>query len=71
MLLKNIIKFPNKYKNKIVISNPLIRNKYYKKNSKENIDKVFTLMIVGGSQGAKIFDEIIHESIVKISKPTQ
>ena len=24
-------------------------------------------MIVGGSQGAKIFDEIIHESIVKIS----
>jgi len=64
----NIIKFPNKYKNKIVISNPLIRNKYYKKNSKENIDKVFTLMIVGGSQGAKIFDEIIHESIVKISQ---
>ena len=62
----NIIKFPNKYKNKIAISNPLIRNKYYKKNSKENIDKVFTLMIVGGSQGAKIFDEIIHESIVKI-----
>ena len=66
----NIIKFPNKYKNKIVISNPLIRNKYYKKNSKENIDKVFTLMIVGGSQGAKIFDEIIHESIVKISQTT-
>ena len=25
-------------------------------------------MIVGGSQGAQIFDEIIHESIVKISK---
>ena len=25
-------------------------------------------MIVGGSQGAKIFDEIIHESIVKISQ---
>ena len=38
----NIIKFPNKYKNKIAISNPLIRNKYYKKNSKENIDKIFT-----------------------------
>jgi UDP-N-acetylglucosamine--N-acetylmuramyl-(pentapeptide) pyrophosphoryl-undecaprenol N-acetylglucosamine transferase len=25
-------------------------------------------MIVGGSQGAQIFDEIIHESILKISK---
>ena len=37
-------------------------------DQQENIDKVFTLMIVGGSQGAKIFDEIIHESIVKISQ---
>jgi len=47
-----IIKFPNRYKNKIVISNPFIRKKYYEKNSKENIDKVFTLMIVGGKSGS-------------------
>ena len=28
-------------------------------------------MIVGGSQGAKIFDKIIHESIVEISKTNE
>ena len=64
----NIIGFPNKFLNKLVISSPLIRKKYYENNSKKKIDKIFTLMIIGGSQGAKIFDEIIHESIVKIFK---
>ena len=65
---KNIIGFPNKFKNKLIISNPLIRKKYYEKNFKENVNKTFTLMIIGGSQGAQIFDEILHKSIVKISK---
>ena len=64
----NIIGLPDKFRNKLIISNPLIKKEYYVKNSKERIDKIFTLMIIGGSQGAKIFDEIIHESIVKISK---
>ena len=64
----NIISFPDKFRNKLVILNPLIRKKYYKKNFKEKINKIFTIMIIGGSQGAKIFDEIIHESVVKISK---
>ena len=64
----NIISFPNKFKNKLVISYPLIRKKYYEKQSKENIEKIFTVMIVGGSQGAQIFDKIVHESIIKISK---
>tara|TARA_B100001173_G_scaffold81596_1_gene69732 strand:+ start:3504 stop:4580 length:1077 start_codon:yes stop_codon:yes gene_type:complete len=65
---KNIIGFPDKYKNKLIISNPLVRKKYYEKYYKKNIDKIFTVMIIGGSQGAQIFDKIIHESIVKISK---
>ena len=65
----NIINFPNKFKDKLVISNPFIRKKYYeKKNFQEKADKIFTLMIIGGSQGAQIFDKIIHESIIKISK---
>ena len=64
----NIIGFPNKFKNKLIISNPFIRKKYYEKNFKEKVNKIFTLMIIGGSQGAQIFDEILHESIVKISK---
>ncbi len=65
---KNIIGFPNKYENKLIISNPLVRKKYYEKNYEENINKPFTITIIGGSQGAKIFDEIIHEIILKISK---
>mgnify|MGYP001160813197 FL=1 len=65
---KNIISFPNKFENKLIISNPLIRKKYYEKSTKERINKLFTIMVIGGSQGAKIFDKIIHEVIVKISK---
>ena len=64
----DIIDFPYKFRNKLVILNPLIKKKYYEKNSKDKINKIFTLMIVGGSQGAQIFDKIIHELIVKISK---
>ena len=65
---KNINGLPNKFKNKIEISSPFIRKQYYEKKFKENNNEIFTIMIVGGSQGAQIFDEIIHESIVKISK---
>ena len=65
---KDIIGFPNKFRNKLAISNPIVRKEYYKKNSHEQINKRFTLMIIGGSQGAQIFDEIIHESIIKMSK---
>ena len=64
----NVIGFPNKFQNKMIILNPLIRKKYYQINFKKKLNKIFTLMIIGGSQGAKIFDDIIHESIVKISK---
>ena len=65
---KNIIGFSNKFQNKLIISNPLIRKKYYENDTKKKMDKIFTVMIIGGSQGAQIFDEIIHEAIVKISK---
>ena len=64
----NIIAFPAKFQSKLIISNPLIRKKYFKKKFKKRIDEIFTVMIIGGSQGAQIFDEIIHESILKISK---
>ena len=67
----NIIGFPNKFKNKLAILDPLIRKKYYKKKLKEKTDKIFTLMIIGGRQGAQIFDEMIHESIIKVSKTNQ
>ena len=65
---KNIIGFPSKFQNKLKILNPLIRKKYYEKTPIKKIDKIFTIMIIGGSQGAQIFDEIIHRAIIKISE---
>ena len=65
---ENIIGFPKEYKYKLKITNPLIRKKYYKKNLKENDNEKFTLIIIGGSQGAQIFDKILHQSIINVSK---
>ena len=64
--LKN---FPNNYRNKIVTIKPLIRKKFQEKfdNTKKNLDQ-FKLMIIGGSQGAKIFDKEINEAIIDLSK---
>ena len=65
---KQIKNFPEKYINKKVITYPLVRNKFYKtKTRKINNDK-FRLLIVGGSQGASIFDKNLKKSILNISK---
>jgi UDP-N-acetylglucosamine--N-acetylmuramyl-(pentapeptide) pyrophosphoryl-undecaprenol N-acetylglucosamine transferase len=64
----NINGFPDKFQNKLEISLPFIRKNYYKMSHKDDVDKIFTIIIIGGSQGAKVFDKIIHESILKISK---
>jgi UDP-N-acetylglucosamine--N-acetylmuramyl-(pentapeptide) pyrophosphoryl-undecaprenol N-acetylglucosamine transferase len=65
---ENIIGFPKEYKYKLKITNPLIRKKYYKKKLKENDNEKFTLIIIGGSQGAQIFDKILQQSIINVSK---
>jgi len=65
---ENIIGFPNEYKNKLKTINPLIRKKYYNNRLKKNNNRKFTLIIIGGSQGAQIFDKILHESIIEVSK---
>ncbi|MDC1416175.1 UDP-N-acetylglucosamine--N-acetylmuramyl-(pentapeptide) pyrophosphoryl-undecaprenol N-acetylglucosamine transferase [Pelagibacteraceae bacterium] len=65
---ENIIGLPKEYKYKLKITNPLIRKKYYKKKLKENDNEKFTLIIIGGSQGAQIFDKILHQSIINVSK---
>ena len=51
-----------------MITYPLVRNEFYKtKTRKINNDK-FRLLIVGGSQGASIFDKNLKKSILNISK---
>ena len=64
----NIIGFHDDFKSKLKIINPLIRKKYYDEKLKENNNEKFTIIIIGGSQGAQIFDKILHQSIIKVSK---
>jgi UDP-N-acetylglucosamine--N-acetylmuramyl-(pentapeptide) pyrophosphoryl-undecaprenol N-acetylglucosamine transferase len=64
----NIINFPIKFRHKLITLSPLLRKKYYEKNLKLQSDKIFTVLVIGGSQGAQIFDEFLHQSFIKISK---
>ena len=60
--------FPNKYLHKIELIKPLVFKAFYEleKNKEEN-DK-FCFLISGGSQGAKIFDELVKDAMSNISK---
>ena len=66
----NIINFPESFKSKIYLINPILRKKIYsniEKNLKVN-HKVLKILIIGGSQGAKFFDKKISNLIVEINK---
>jgi len=63
-----IINLPNKYINKISIIPPLLRKNFYDVKKTDNIDKNINLLIIGGSQGAKIFDTLIKFSVIELSK---
>ncbi len=65
---KNIIGFPKKFENKLRILKPLIRKKYYDEPIIRQKSELFTIIIIGGSQGAKIFDKLLHEVMYQISK---
>ena len=60
--------FPKKYINKIKVIPPLLRKKFYEIEKTKNINKHIDLLVIGGSQGAKIFDSLIKTSIIKLSK---
>jgi len=65
---ESIKNFPNKFKNKIIIINPLVKEQIYRMKTSNKINEKFTLVIVGGSQGADIFDQSLKDSINNISK---
>jgi len=60
--------FPNRYINKICVISPLLRREFYVVKKTDSIDGNINLLIIGGSQGAKIFDTLIKSSIIKLSK---
>ena len=64
----NIKNLPNKYINKINVIPALLRKKFYDVKKANSIDGNINLLIIGGSQGAKIFDTLIKFSIIELSK---
>ena len=65
---KQIKNFPEKYINKKVITYPLLRNEFYKTKARKINNDKRRLLIIGGSQGASIFDKNLKKSILNISK---
>ena len=65
---KELINLPKQFEHKQTVVMPLIRKKYYDTDNYHNEGNFFTITIIGGSQGAKIFDTLINELLVKISK---
>ncbi len=65
---EKIKNFPIQHKNKMVVIHPLVREKIYNLNQSSSKNDKFNLLIVGGSQGARIFDDNLKKSIINISK---
>ena len=65
-----IINFPKKYLNKIVLINSLLRKEFYSvtTNDKNAINNEINLLIIGGSQGAELFDNRLKKLIISLSK---
>ena len=59
--------FPNRYVSKITIIPALLRKKFYDVKKAEGINEYINLLVVGGSQGAKIFDRLIKNTIIELS----
>jgi UDP-N-acetylglucosamine--N-acetylmuramyl-(pentapeptide) pyrophosphoryl-undecaprenol N-acetylglucosamine transferase len=60
--------FPSGLKHKISITKTLLRKEFYLVKPSEDFNNGINLLIIGGSQGAVLFDTAINESIIKISK---
>ena len=67
---KNLKGIPKKLLKKVYLVKPLLRKEIYKyqKNKKTSLTGKKKLLIIGGSQGAKFFDEFISKIIIKLSK---
>jgi len=64
--------FPNKLNDKIYLIPSLLRKEFYSTKISRNIDididREINLLIIGGSQGAKLFNTAIRDSIIELSK---
>jgi len=60
--------FPNRYINKVNVIPALLRKKFYDVKKAKSINEYINLLVIGGSQGAKIFDGFIKTSIIELSQ---
>jgi UDP-N-acetylglucosamine--N-acetylmuramyl-(pentapeptide) pyrophosphoryl-undecaprenol N-acetylglucosamine transferase len=60
--------FPKKKIHKIELIKPLVSKAFYELKKKKDVNTKFCFLISGGSQGAKIFDELIKEVMIDVSK---
>jgi len=67
---KEIINFPKKNLNKILLIDPLLRKEFYSitPNEKSELKDQIDLLVIGGSQGAELFDNKLKKSIISLSK---
>ena len=67
---ENLKGISKKFLNKIYPIKPLLRKEIYKyeRNRKTMLHEKKKILIIGGSQGAKFFDEFISKMITKLSK---
>ena len=61
---KNLINLPSGINHKLTTIKPLIRKEYYETSTYQKPDNLFTIIIIGGSQGAKIFDELLNKFLI-------
>ena len=68
----NLINFPEKFKEKIILIDRLLKKEVYKLNNKmaSNESSVLKILITGGSQGALFFDNNIRDVIKEFSLKT-
>ena len=66
---EDILNFPEDLKFKIVLIQPLLREQVYncQKNLSKNLKSELRILILGGSQGAKFFDDLMSNVIIKLS----
>ena len=60
--------FPKKNFHKIELIKPLVSKAFYELEKNNDINNKFCFLISGGSQGAQIFDDLIKDIMIDISK---
>ena len=66
---KNIKNLPKKMRYKNFVIKPLIRKDiFFEKTKFKKTTSKFSIMIIGGSQGAKKFDNLFKNDLIKLSK---